>query len=315
MINPNFRSRDKDDHQSLYFDIGLIIMQSKVNGKEGFIPICLPNIPIKNPSSLTNQALTIIGYGLNDKDQVGTDLLTETVTVRENEYCNKAHLNAGQDQERIKAALPELFINSLFCAEQDLDRKVGPCNGDSGSPAFQRIFKEDDRFFVQGIVSGTIQCKSDRYPNFFTLVASSDILPWVKKEVFDHEIDNGVLFNFPNKELSNIPCFEDIDCPKNHDFTCSSNTGNCLKSPSTSSLYIDVASKECPNESPCFIRGFCHEPECNRHGICWCSAFQQTASKEVTSSLEENECSGRQCQDDCECPNCTPYCIKVGIWK
>jgi len=150
VINPNFRNTRGKDDQSLYFDIGIVVLKSKVSSEEGFVPICLPKTPLENPSSLTNQALTIIGYGLNNEDQVGADLLLETVAIRETEYCNNTHRGAGENQERVNSALPDLFISSMFCADQDLDKKVGPCNGDSGSPAFQRIFSEGDRFFCAG---------------------------------------------------------------------------------------------------------------------------------------------------------------------
>eukprot|EP00092_Neocalanus_flemingeri_P004565 GFUD01004916.1.p1 GENE.GFUD01004916.1~~GFUD01004916.1.p1 ORF type:complete len:830 (+),score=142.34 GFUD01004916.1:13-2502(+) len=310
LMHPNFRTTRDRDKQSLYFDVGVIIMRAEVNIEDGFIPICLPKTTIMNSSSLINQALTIIGYGVNDQRTVGKDLLIDTVSVRENAYCDNAHKNAGQEKERVKAALPDLFIDSLFCADQDLNRKIGPCNGDSGSPAFQRIFKEGERFVVQGIVSGTIECKSDRYPNFYTLVASQDILPWIKKQVFDYKEQENSGFEFPNEEMSNIDCFDDVDCPTDHGFICSPETGFCLKPSSNSGIYLNIASSECSTERPCLIRGSCHEPKCNRRGICWCSEFQRTEREAERSTLEENECNERQCQDGCECPTCSPYCIK-----
>eukprot|EP00092_Neocalanus_flemingeri_P082338 GFUD01103070.1.p1 GENE.GFUD01103070.1~~GFUD01103070.1.p1 ORF type:complete len:673 (-),score=121.95 GFUD01103070.1:366-2384(-) len=308
VMHPNFRRTRKVDKQSLYFDAAVIIMRTKVNS--AFIPICLPEAAVTNPSSLTNQALTIVGYGIDDQEKIGRHLLKDTVAVREKDYCDEAHRNAGQDQERVNAALPDLFINSLFCADQDIDKKIGPCSGDSGSPAFQRIFKGGDRFVVQGIVSGAIECKSDRYPNFYTLVSSQDILPWIQKELFDSKDDDTTLYRFPNEDMSNIPCFEDSDCPKDHDFVCSPETQVCLKPSSTSYLYLNTANMECPTATPCLIRGSCNIPVCNRHDTCWCSAFQETTQEPETSSLEENECSGRQCQGKCECPTCTPYCVK-----
>ena len=287
VVNPNFRKTRGKDDESLYFDIGIVVLQSKLSPGLGFIPICLPRISLKNPSSLTNQALTIIGYGLNNKDEIGADLLLETVAIRETEYCNTAHkVAAGEDRERVESALPELFISSLFCADQDLDKKVGPCHGDSGSPAFQRIFSEGDRFVVQGVVSGTIQCSSDRYPNFFTLVASQDILPWVKKQVFDSQ-QSDVGYEFPDEDFSNIPCFDDIDCPSDHGFTCSSSTGVCLRPSSTAALYIAAASSKCCGDYPCEIRGSCTKPHCNKLGVCWCSEFQATSS-DPQSSQKQN---------------------------
>ena len=66
IMHPLFRTKNEGDKQSLYFDVGVIILQKEVNIQNQFTPICLPKTTIRNPSSLTNHALTIIGYGVND---------------------------------------------------------------------------------------------------------------------------------------------------------------------------------------------------------------------------------------------------------
>ena len=82
---------------------------------QGFTPICLPKTSIADSSSLVNQAITVIGYGVHDdwdfsRNDNARDLLVETAAVRSRAECNNAHKNAGKDEERVKAALPVCFV-------------------------------------------------------------------------------------------------------------------------------------------------------------------------------------------------------------
>ena len=107
--------------------------------------ICLPTSVLASPASKVGLGITVQGWG---KDQRGLDgeagkLLTQIdVSIRSENECNTKYNTtfSFQDQRRIQTQLPELIINSMFCADSNLDSsQVGICNGDSGGPAVFRF--------------------------------------------------------------------------------------------------------------------------------------------------------------------------------
>ena len=44
--------------------------------------------------------------------------------------------------------IPQLTKDVLFCADADLNEKIGVCRGDSGGPASLRFFNSSSSFFI-----------------------------------------------------------------------------------------------------------------------------------------------------------------------
>ena len=80
------------------------------------------------------------GWGRDKSGQSGKLLTQIDVSIRSKEECNDKYRAAGGlDQARIKPALPDLLIDSMFCADNNLNGNTSVCNGDSGGPAIYRF--------------------------------------------------------------------------------------------------------------------------------------------------------------------------------
>ena len=104
--------------------------------------ICLPTAVLSSTSSKVGLGITVQGWGKDNKGDYGKLLTQIDVVIRSKQECNdKYNATIGvQDQRRIKAFIPELMINSMFCADSTLDgRQVSVCDGDSGGPAISRF--------------------------------------------------------------------------------------------------------------------------------------------------------------------------------
>ena len=97
---------------------------------------------LSSTSSKVGLGITVQGWGKDNKGDYGKLLTQIDVVIRSKQECNdKYNATIGvQDQRRIKAFIPELMINSMFCADSNLDgSQVGVCDGDSGGPAISRF--------------------------------------------------------------------------------------------------------------------------------------------------------------------------------
>ena len=54
--------------------------------------------------------------------------------------CDDKFKNFGESAENTDRWIPQLSTDVLFCADADLNDKIGVCRGDSGGPASLRLF-------------------------------------------------------------------------------------------------------------------------------------------------------------------------------
>ena len=104
-------------------------------------PICLPTITNHVFSdSMICDSLTIVGWGRDDRDVFGHELTSIDVTIRSNLECNYKYNGTGSRREkiRIQTQLPNLIMDSQFCADHNIKSDVGTCHEDSGGPAIIR---------------------------------------------------------------------------------------------------------------------------------------------------------------------------------
>ena len=100
---------------------------------------------LTSPASIVGLGITVQGWGKDKRGLEGETgkLLTQIdVSIRSQLECNEKYNTTITiiDERRIQTQLPELIINSMFCADSNLDSsQVGICNGDSGGPAIFRF--------------------------------------------------------------------------------------------------------------------------------------------------------------------------------
>ena len=103
--------------------------------------ICLPSTALSSIESKVGLGVTIQGWGTNNDGENGKLLTQIDVSIRSKQECNEK-FNSTRDRlnkARIKAFIPDLLPDSMFCADSNLDgSQVGVCNGDSGGPAIYR---------------------------------------------------------------------------------------------------------------------------------------------------------------------------------
>ena len=101
---------------------------------------------MSSTESKVGLGITVQGWGRDNKGESGKLLTQIDVSIRSQEECNDKYNSTTRslDQARIRAFIPDLLPNSMFCADSNLDRSiVGVCDGDSGGPA---IFRYSEYF-------------------------------------------------------------------------------------------------------------------------------------------------------------------------
>ena len=109
------------------------------------MPICLPEVSHSSlPNSMINTGIVVQGWGTDENEDEGKSLTQIDVSIRSKEECNYQFTNnVGRlDALRIKAFLPDLITDSMFCADGTINQdETGTCKGDSGGPAFIRCLE------------------------------------------------------------------------------------------------------------------------------------------------------------------------------
>lgn len=273
----------KNGKHQLYYDLALFFLKDSLTFSPTIQPICLPTMTYPSlPDKMVGYGLTTVGWGRDDQDVIGGELTQIDVTIRSNEECNTIYGRTSRaNQIRLKKQLPDLLKTSQLCADNNINTQIGTCNGDSGGPSFVRKFlKGEQKFFVVGVTSGSVQCGGGT-PDFYTYLQYEQNLAWVHKAAAEDE-ERLSLFNHI-EDLSSIHCATDTDCPNG--LFCAE--GLCFSSLSASGPQSLNPSPECQDDrKPCLIGGECREPTCNRFGsACWCQQGRKRRSAQERQEL------------------------------
>ena len=117
-VHPQFDSR------VLYFDIGLIEIDQKLEFNGGIHPICLPDKPETNVDFRRNDLATLTGWGKEKlSDRNTSDILKSIqLTIYPHNFCNRSHdVTGGFFESSIKNSLPDLFQPNILCAGYEVN--------------------------------------------------------------------------------------------------------------------------------------------------------------------------------------------------
>ena len=107
------------------------------------MPICLPEVSHSSlPNSMINTGIVVQGWGTDENEDEGKSVTQIDVSIRSKEECNYQFKNnvRRMDALRIKAFMPDLITDSMFCADSTIiQEETGTCDGDSGGPALNRL--------------------------------------------------------------------------------------------------------------------------------------------------------------------------------
>ena len=122
---------------------------------------------------MNRYTVTIQGWGEDEDGVSGEELTQIDLTVRKISYCNEKYQTISY--QKVSLFLPELLINSMFCADSNL-LSAGTCYGDSGGPAMIRD-ESGLAYTLVGVVSGNpVGCtKTKVFPDYFTYVGHDEV--------------------------------------------------------------------------------------------------------------------------------------------
>ena len=128
------------DYDENYYDVALLHLESPLSLSYKVQPICLPCESQPDPASLARASVTSQGWGKDNEGEVGGALTQIDVTVRSKAECDYKYNNTKSVQSRLRVRkfLPDLVSSSLFCADNNLNQRIGVCHGDSGGPSIIR---------------------------------------------------------------------------------------------------------------------------------------------------------------------------------
>ncbi|XP_051788087.1 complement C1s subcomponent-like [Erpetoichthys calabaricus] len=170
-IHPNYTYAEKGEIQYNYNnDIALLKLTEKVKVGQFLSPICL--LQDASDTELENGKLGYIsGWGLTEKRKLSNDLRYAEVPVVNMDMCKNVPIR----QKWVKKE-NFVFTPNMFCAgAYGLDN----CHGDGGG-AFA-ILNDQDRFFVEGIVSWGFKCGT--YSVYTKVV---NYLEWITKTMSEN---------------------------------------------------------------------------------------------------------------------------------
>ncbi|XP_053686626.1 transmembrane protease serine 9-like [Sabethes cyaneus] len=151
-------------------DIALIELRSPVTMNAQVQPICLHTSLIDLPET-TN--LTLMGWGRDNADNLPNALLKGAVNPVLRSTCQARYTAGGRVirlTEKQMCALGELNPDGLA---------TDACEGDSGGPL---VLRDDNRYYLVGLVSYGSGCGDDKYAGIYTRVAS--YLDWIIERVW-----------------------------------------------------------------------------------------------------------------------------------
>ena len=111
--------------------------------------------------------------------------------------CDDKFKNFGESAENTDRWIPQLSTDVLFCADADLNDKIGVCRGDSGGPASLRLFYSSsilqtlifvvkktfyrkyvdgkERYVLVGAVTGNLDGCEDDLPDIYNFIGNEKV--------------------------------------------------------------------------------------------------------------------------------------------
>lgn len=167
--HPDFSSLKKNNN------IALIRLAESVDFTENIQPACL----YTDKGDLSpNVKLTVIGWGITNRDEPSNALLAAQVETVPTSECNSTLLNYNKLVAAV--ALESGIDNSQYCAYDPKERS-GTCRGDSGSPL--QFFDDSNHGIatVVGVTSFGLGC-GGKLPGIYSRVAH--YLDWIEANVW-----------------------------------------------------------------------------------------------------------------------------------
>ena len=186
-----------------YYDVAITRLKQGVKFNNFMHPLCLPVNPIGKRTgeeierSLQSQKVIVTGYITNNDETTGK--LHEIIPqIRTQSYCNDKFSNTPRDDEVIKAAIPNGFDSTIFCATAEAGFEAS-CRGDSGAPMFRyepyNGNLTDFRYKLIGILHGSVNSCDNTYPGMYSRTEDPSIHAFIKS----HGKMNGRLFYSASK--------------------------------------------------------------------------------------------------------------------
>ncbi|XP_062993667.1 serine protease 33-like [Elgaria multicarinata webbii] len=172
-------------------DIALVQLVEPVNFSRTILPICLPNTSDPEPFP-AGMSCWVTGWGNLYPD---APFLTRTlqeleVPILDVDKCDKMYHN-DSDTDTETETVPKgyrLIYNDMICAGYP-EGKKDSCQGDSGGPL---ACKQNDTWFLAGVVSFGFSCSEPNRPGVYTRVTS--YMDWIQNNMVKHAeaSNNGV---------------------------------------------------------------------------------------------------------------------------
>ncbi|XP_076245966.1 transmembrane protease serine 9-like [Calliopsis andreniformis] len=158
---------------SVYHDVAIIKLKTKVQMSNSAKPICLETKPVNSLSMTSDTSLVAVGWGTTGVAENTSDKLmrTPSLSLVNKEECRKYY----PESFRLSRGIDD----TMFCArDNNSSRRSDACYGDSGGPMLM-LAKSDES--VVGVTAFGSGCGSV-VPGIYTSVYS--YLDWIEEQVW-----------------------------------------------------------------------------------------------------------------------------------
>ncbi|KAL6488935.1 hypothetical protein MHYP_G00026760 [Metynnis hypsauchen] len=152
-------------------DIALIKLKSSITFNMNVMPVCLPQRDTK-----LNSTGLVSGFGLTEDLHTANKLRYISLPVVEQDECHRSIETERKNRHDVAP-----LTDNMFCAGLPEGGK-DTCSGDSGS-AF--VMKDEDTYWVAGIVSWGVDCGQPGKYGIYTRVAK--YLNWIQKTMNENQ--------------------------------------------------------------------------------------------------------------------------------
>ncbi|KAL6488933.1 hypothetical protein MHYP_G00026740 [Metynnis hypsauchen] len=168
-VHPGYKNNDL--RTNFDNDIALIKLKSSITFNMNVMPVCLPQRDTK-----LNSTGLVSGFGLTEDLHTANKLGYISLPVVEQDECHRSIETERKNRHDVAP-----LTDNMFCAGLPEGGK-DTCSGDSGS-AF--VMKDEDTYWVAGIVSWGVDCGQPGKYGIYTRVAK--YLNWIQKTMDENQ--------------------------------------------------------------------------------------------------------------------------------